>query len=93
MKQGSFRLFNIGQSVPVKYYSMLSDDRTPRAYTPEDFQRKSTCLINAASSTGRCHTIKCVDSTMLPRRSDLFGCTRSKPSQGSVPGDLTLASD
>jgi len=33
MKQGSFRLFNIGQLVPVKYYSMLSDDRAPRAYT------------------------------------------------------------
>ena len=29
----------------------------------------------------------------FPRRSDLFGCTRSKPSQGSVPADLTLASD
>ena len=24
-------------------------------------------LINAASSTGRCNTIQCVDSTMLPR--------------------------
>jgi hypothetical protein len=32
MKQGSFRLFNIGQLVLVKYYSMLSDDRTSRAY-------------------------------------------------------------
>jgi hypothetical protein len=29
----------------------------------------------------------------FPRRSDLFGWTRSKPSQGSVPADLTLASD
>src|SRR5712664_3441089 len=29
----------------------------------------------------------------FPGRSDLFGCTRSKPSQGSVPADLTLASD
>src|SRR6266404_7811434 len=26
-------------------------------------------------------------------RSDLFGCPRSKPSQGSVPADLTLACD
>jgi hypothetical protein len=25
----------------------------------------------------------------FPRRTDLFGCTRSKPSQGSVPADLT----
>src|ERR1700720_1112492 len=24
----------------------------------------------------------------FPWRTDLFGCTRSKPSQGSVPGDL-----
>src|SRR5271154_5573335 len=30
---------------------------------------------------------------MLPRENHLFGCTRSKPSQGSVPTDLTLASD
>src|SRR6266481_5164964 len=29
----------------------------------------------------------------FPGRSDLFGCPRSKPSQGSVPADLTLASD
>jgi hypothetical protein len=30
---------------------------------------------------------------MLPRESYLFGCTLPKPSQGSVPADLTLASD
>jgi len=29
----------------------------------------------------------------FPGRSNLFGCPRSKPSQGSVPADLTLASD
>src|SRR6266446_8137536 len=29
----------------------------------------------------------------FPGRSDLFGCPRSKPSQRSVPADLTLASD
>src|SRR6266852_7999981 len=29
----------------------------------------------------------------FPGRSALFGCPRSKPSQGSVPADLTLASD
>jgi hypothetical protein len=29
----------------------------------------------------------------FPGRSDQFGCARSKPSQGSVPADLTLASD
>src|SRR6266850_1401964 len=28
----------------------------------------------------------------FPGRSNLFGCPRSKPSQGSVPADLTLAS-
>src|SRR5208337_3679030 len=27
----------------------------------------------------------------FPGRADLFGCTRSKPSQCSVPADLTLA--
>src|ERR1700722_6959089 len=30
---------------------------------------------------------------MLPRVTHLFGCTRSKPSQGSVPVGLALASD
>jgi hypothetical protein len=30
---------------------------------------------------------------MLARESPLFGCTRPKPSQGSVPVGLTLASD
>src|SRR6267378_636306 len=29
----------------------------------------------------------------FPGRSDLFGCPLSKPSQSSVPADLTLASD
>jgi hypothetical protein len=29
----------------------------------------------------------------FPGRSDLFGCTRSEPSQSSVPADLILASD
>jgi len=29
----------------------------------------------------------------FPERSDLFVCTRSKPSQGSVPADLTPSSD
>jgi hypothetical protein len=29
----------------------------------------------------------------FPGRSDLSGCSRSKASQGSVPADLTLASD
>src|SRR5258708_15604695 len=29
----------------------------------------------------------------FPGRSDLFGCPRSKPSQGSVPADLTLTND
>ena len=51
------------------------------------------CPINAASSNGRCNTIQCVDSTMLPRENHLFDGTRSKPTQDSVPADLTLASD
>jgi hypothetical protein len=55
--------------------------------------RRQQYLICTAGSNGRCNTIQCVDSTMLPKRTHLFGCTRSKPSQGSVPADLTLASD
>jgi hypothetical protein len=30
---------------------------------------------------------------MLARENHLFGCTRPKPSQGSVPAALTLTSD
>jgi hypothetical protein len=30
---------------------------------------------------------------MLPEEKHLFGCTRSKPSQGRVPAALTLAND
>jgi hypothetical protein len=49
--------------------------------------------MNAASSTDRCNTIQCIDSTMLPRENYLFGCVRPKPSQGSVPAGSTIASD
>src|SRR5271156_3958353 len=55
--------------------------------------RNLTCPVTRASSTGRCNTIQCVDSAMLPREYRLFGCTRPKPRQGSVPAGLTLASD
>src|SRR5277367_6065009 len=44
--------------------------------------------ITRASSTGRCNTIQCVDSSMLPREDRLFGFTWTKPSQGSVPAGL-----
>jgi hypothetical protein len=46
-----------------------------------------------ASSTGRCNTIQCIDSTMLARENHLCGCARLKLSQGSVPAGLTLTSD
>ena len=51
------------------------------------------CPISRASSTGRCNTIQCIDSIMLARENHLFGCTRSRPSESSVPPGLTLASD
>jgi len=51
-----------------------------------------TCLINAASSDGRCNTIQRIDSAMLPWENRLFGYTRPKASQGSDPAALTLAS-
>jgi hypothetical protein len=53
----------------------------------------STCLVSRAGSTGRCNTIQCVDSAMLARQNHLFGCTRSKPSQSSVPAGLNPTSD
>jgi len=46
------------------------------------------CLINAASSTGRCNTIQCIDSTMLARENRLLSRTRSRPSEGSLPAGL-----
>jgi hypothetical protein len=49
--------------------------------------------ITAASSTGQCNTIERIDSAMLPWENYLFNRTHSKPSQGSVPAGLTLASD
>jgi hypothetical protein len=52
-----------------------------------------TSPVRAASSTGRRNTIQRIDSTMLARENQLFGCTRSKPGQGSFPDGLTLASD
>src|SRR5271156_161126 len=52
-----------------------------------------TCLVTRASSTGRRNTIQCIDSRMLSRENHLFGSTRSKPSQGSVPVGPVLASD
>ncbi len=51
------------------------------AGSPLSFQACTTWLTNPGSRK------------RSPGRSDLFGCTRSKPSQGSVPADLTLASD
>src|SRR5580704_1360793 len=49
--------------------------------------------ITRASSTGRCNTLQCIDSTMIAREKHLFGCTRSKPSQSSVAARLTLTSE
>src|SRR5580693_2092360 len=49
--------------------------------------------IGAASSSGRCNTIQCVDWPMLPWGNYLFGRTLSKTSQGSVPDVLALPSD
>jgi hypothetical protein len=54
---------------------------------------RAQCLINAASSTGRCNTIQCLDSAVLPRKNYLFGCARLRPNPGSVPAGLTLTSD
>src|ERR1700677_1978021 len=51
------------------------------------------CPIDAASSTGRCNTIQCIDSTMLAGENHLLGSARFKPSQGSVPAGPTLTSD
>ena len=50
-------------------------------------------LISCASLTGRCNTIRCIDSAMLPRENHLFSFTWTNPSQGSVPAGLSLASN
>jgi hypothetical protein len=57
------------------------------------FVLEPTFPVRAVSSTGRCNTIQSFDSTTLARAKHLLGCTRSKPSQGSAPAGLTLASD
>jgi hypothetical protein len=33
-----------------------------------------TCQVTRASSTGRCNTIQCIDSTLLAWENHLFGC-------------------
>src|ERR1700693_171339 len=53
----------------------------------------SSHLISRAGSTGRCNAIQCIDSTVLPRKKHLFGCTRARLGQGSVLVDPALASD
>jgi hypothetical protein len=57
------------------------------------YRLNSTCLVSRAGSNGRRNTIQCVDSAMLPWEDHLFGFTWTKPSQGSVPAALTLASE
>jgi hypothetical protein len=53
----------------------------------------STCLVVVPAQPVDANTLQCIDSTMLPRENYLFGCTRSKSSQGSGPADLTITSD
>jgi len=65
--------------------------RVPRLFLLQTVNQ--TCPVSAASSTGRCNTIQCVDSTTLLQENYQFGCIRSKPSQGSVLDDLAVPSD
>jgi hypothetical protein len=60
---------------------------------PDFWGVTATCPVSAASSTGRCNTLQRVDSIILPRGTDLFDCTWSKPSQDSVPADLAIPSN
>jgi hypothetical protein len=50
-------------------------------------------MTKDASSTGRRNTIRRIDSAIFPRENHVFGCTRTKASQSSVPSGLNLASD
>ena len=67
-----------------------NESEAPKA---QDKETDPQFPVSAAGSNGRCNTIQCIDSKMLPRENHLFGCTWSKPKQGSVPTGLTLASD
>jgi hypothetical protein len=49
--------------------------------------------MSRASSTGRCDTIQCIDSTKLARENHLFGRARLEPSQGCVSAAITLTGD
>jgi len=53
----------------------------------------STRPVTRVVSTGRCNTIYQLIRQHFPRATDPFGIARSKPSQGGVPTDRTLASD
>jgi hypothetical protein len=47
------------------------------------------CLVSRASSPVDATPSKQLIRQYFPWRTDLFGCIQSKPSQGSVPADLT----
>jgi hypothetical protein len=64
-------------------------------------ESQSKGILPSEDNSWKVAPVQTVDATpsselirqCFPERSDLFGCARSNPSQGSVPADLTPASD
>jgi hypothetical protein len=52
----------------------------------EKFRLVPTSAITAAGSTGRCNTIQCIDSTMLPRKNLSFWLYSLKSKPGLCSG-------
>src|SRR6266436_1443486 len=65
----------------------------PKGTAPELVQPGRVCATRLPAQPVDATPSNALIRQCFPGRSDLFGCPRSKPSQGSVPADLTLASD
>ena len=81
-KRSQYRICHAGMIGPPKARTLIDGS-----------DHKSQCLVSRASSTDRCNTFQCIDSTLLAREDHVFCCTRSKPTQGCVPAGPTVASD
>jgi hypothetical protein len=54
-------------------YSLAYRDNAKRTLRKCAERRNELCPVTRASSTGRCNSIQCVDSRMLPRENHPFG--------------------
>jgi Na+-translocating membrane potential-generating system (MpsB) len=74
------------------YWSELTGGRVQLVDVDAVLDQEHDSLIFACVSRGSLQS-QSIDSTMHPRKSQLFDCTWSRPSQRRVPAGLTPASD